>query len=112
MAQYKKSIIYICKVWSVSTDLKSLNSLVLLLPLSISSTGLSRRIKRFTLLRSPLGNKAAKDQFERREYRRYFAITSQNPAKILAFIDILKYLNGVKFKVVLQEKNLNTQKSV
>nr|YP_003288885.1 ribosomal protein S10 [Saccharina coriacea]BAI48737.1 ribosomal protein S10 [Saccharina coriacea] len=112
MAQYKKSIIYICKVWSVSTDFKSLNSLVLLLPLSISSTGLSRRIKRFTLLRSPLGNKAAKDQFERREYRRYFAITSQSPAKILAFIDILKYLNGVKFKVVLQEKNLNTQKSV
>nr|YP_009115017.1 ribosomal protein S10 [Saccharina latissima]AIZ58377.1 ribosomal protein S10 [Saccharina latissima] len=108
MAQYKKSIIYICKVWSVSTDFKSLNSLLLLLPLSISSTGLSRRIKRFTLLRSPLGNKAAKDQFERREYRRYFAITSQSPATILAFIDILKYLNGVKFKVVLQEKNFTT----
>nr|YP_003288923.1 ribosomal protein S10 [Saccharina japonica]YP_003288961.1 ribosomal protein S10 [Saccharina religiosa]YP_003288999.1 ribosomal protein S10 [Saccharina ochotensis]YP_003289076.1 ribosomal protein S10 [Saccharina diabolica]YP_003289127.1 ribosomal protein S10 [Saccharina longipedalis]YP_004599023.1 ribosomal protein S10 [Saccharina japonica x Saccharina latissima]YP_008145638.1 ribosomal protein S10 [Saccharina longissima]YP_009176278.1 ribosomal protein S10 [Saccharina sp. ye-B]AIZ57637.1 len=108
MAQYKKSIIYICKVWSVSTDFKSLNSLALLLPLSISSTGLSRKIKRFTLLRSPLGNKAAKDQFERREYRRYFIITSQSPATILAFIDILKYLNGVKFKVVLQEKNFTT----
>nr|YP_010206329.1 ribosomal protein S10 [Alaria marginata]UAX19727.1 ribosomal protein S10 [Alaria marginata]UAX19993.1 ribosomal protein S10 [Alaria marginata]WKY96747.1 ribosomal protein S10 [Alaria marginata]WKY96785.1 ribosomal protein S10 [Alaria marginata]WKY96823.1 ribosomal protein S10 [Alaria marginata] len=106
MKQYKKSIIYSCKVWSVSTDLKSLNSLSLLLPLSISSTGLSPRIKRFTLLRSPLGNKAAKDQFERREYRSYFTIKSQSPAKILAFIDILKYLNGVKFKVVLQENNI------
>nr|QWK44781.1 ribosomal protein S10 [Pleurophycus gardneri] len=108
MEQYKKSIIYICKVWSVSTDFKSLNSLSLLLPLSISSTGLSTRIKRFTLLRSPLGNKAAKDQFERREYRSYFTIKSQNPAKILAFIDILRYLNGVKFKVVLKEKNIKT----
>nr|UAX19803.1 ribosomal protein S10 [Alaria marginata]WKY97621.1 ribosomal protein S10 [Alaria marginata]WKY97659.1 ribosomal protein S10 [Alaria marginata]WKY97697.1 ribosomal protein S10 [Alaria marginata]WKY97735.1 ribosomal protein S10 [Alaria marginata] len=106
MEQYKKSIIYSCKVWSVSTDLKSLNSLSLLLPLSISSTGLSTRIKRFTLLRSPLGNKAAKDQFERREYRSYFTIKSQSPAKILAFIDILRYLNGVKFKVVLQENNI------
>nr|UAX20145.1 ribosomal protein S10 [Alaria marginata]WKY98799.1 ribosomal protein S10 [Alaria marginata]WKY98837.1 ribosomal protein S10 [Alaria marginata]WKY98875.1 ribosomal protein S10 [Alaria marginata]WKY98913.1 ribosomal protein S10 [Alaria marginata] len=106
MEQYKKSIIYSCKVWSASTDLKSLNSLSLILPLSISSTGLSTRIKRFTLLRSPLGNKAAKDQFERREYRSYFTIKSQSPAKILAFIDILRYLNGVKFKVVLQENNI------
>nr|QWK45087.1 ribosomal protein S10 [Thalassiophyllum clathrus] len=108
MAQYKKSIIYICKVWSVSTDLKSLNSLSLLLPLSVSSTGLSTRIKRFTLLRSPLGNKTAKDQFERREYRSYFTIKSRSPSKILAFIDILRYLNGVKFKVVLEEKNITT----
>nr|BBN45141.1 ribosomal protein S10 [Ecklonia arborea] len=107
MAQYQKNIIYICKVWSVSTDFKSLNFLSSLLPLFISSTGLSTRIKRFTLLRSPLGNKTAKDQFERREYRSYFTLKSQNPAKILAFIDILTYLNGVKFKVILQEKNVN-----
>nr|QWK44857.1 ribosomal protein S10 [Pterygophora californica] len=106
MERGKKSMIYICQVWSVSTDFKSLNSLSLLLPLSISSTGLSTRIKRFTLLRSPLGNKAAKDQFERREYRSYFTIKSQSPAKILAFIEILRYLNGVKFKVVLKEKNI------
>nr|WBP69865.1 ribosomal protein S10 [Costaria costata] len=99
---------YICKVWSVSTDFKSLNSLSLLLPLSISPTGLSTKIKRFTLLRSPLGNKAAKDQFERREYRSYFTINSRNPAKILAFIDILRYLNGVKFKVMIEEKNSDT----
>nr|QWK44743.1 ribosomal protein S10 [Pelagophycus porra] len=110
MSQYKKSIIYICEVWSVSTDFKSLNSLSLLLPLSICSTGLYTKIKRFTLLRSPLGNKAAKDQFERREYRSYFTIRSQSPSKILAFIDILKYLNGVKFKVVLQEKNIDNYK--
>nr|YP_011008209.1 ribosomal protein S10 [Eisenia bicyclis]WBP70110.1 ribosomal protein S10 [Eisenia bicyclis]BBN45144.1 ribosomal protein S10 [Eisenia bicyclis]BBN45147.1 ribosomal protein S10 [Eisenia bicyclis] len=107
MSQSQKNIIYICKVWSVSTDFKSLNFWSLLLPLFISSTGLSTRIKRFTLLRSPLGNKTAKDQFERREYRSYFTLKSQNPAKILAFIDILKYLNGVKFKVLLHEKNVN-----
>lgn len=107
MAQYKKSIIYICKVWSMSTDFKSLNYLALLLPLSIPSTGLPTSIKCFTLLRSPLGNKAAKDQFERREYRSYFIIKSRSSLKILAFIDILKYLNGVKFKVVLEEKNIN-----
>jgi len=107
MVEYQKNIIYICKVWSASTDLKSLNFLLLLLPLFISSTGLSTRIKRFTLLRSPLGNKTAKDQFERREYRSYFIFKSQNPAKILAFLELLKYLNGVKFKVILQENNIN-----
>nr|YP_011017008.1 ribosomal protein S10 [Lessonia nigrescens]WQB61686.1 ribosomal protein S10 [Lessonia nigrescens] len=103
MTQYKKSIIYICKVWSISTDLKSLKYLPLLLPLSSSFIGLSTKTKRFTLLRSPLGNKTAKDQFERREYRSYFTITSRSPTKILAFIDILRYLNGVKFKVVLEK---------
>nr|QWK44552.1 ribosomal protein S10 [Dictyoneurum californicum] len=107
MTQYKKNIKYICKVWSVSTDFKSLNSFLLLLPFSLSSTGLSTRIKRFTLLRSPLGNKASKDQFERREYRSYFIIKSKSPSKILAFIGILRYLNGVKFKVVLEENNIN-----
>lgn len=106
MERYKKNIIYICKVWAISTDFKSLNSLSFLLPLSVSSTGLTIKIKRFTLLRSPLGNKTAKDQFERREYRSYFVIKSKRPAKILAFIDILRYLNGVKFKVVLQKKNI------
>nr|QWK44475.1 ribosomal protein S10 [Cymathaere triplicata] len=112
MTKCKKSIIYICKVWSGSTDFKSLNSWSLLLPLSISSTGLATRIKRFTLLRSPLGNKAAKDQFERREYRSYFTIKSRSPAKVLAFIGILRYLNGVKFKVILQEKNVNDYKQI
>nr|YP_011008174.1 ribosomal protein S10 [Egregia menziesii]WBP70075.1 ribosomal protein S10 [Egregia menziesii] len=107
MNRYKKNIIYRCKVWSVSTNFKSLNSLSLVLPLSISSTGLPVKIKRFTLLRSPLGNKTAKDQFERREYRSYFTISSRSPSKILAFIDILKYLNDVKFKVIFQEKSMN-----
>lgn len=93
---------YICEVWSSSTDLKSLKSWLLLLPLSRSYTGLSTKIKRFTLLRSPLGNKTSKDQFERREYRGYFLFESKNPSKILAVLDVLKHFNCIKSKVLFK----------
>lgn len=98
----KKDTIYTCEVWSSSTDLKSLKSWLLLLPLSGPCTGLSTKIKRFTLLRSPLGNKTAKDQFERREYRSYFSFECKKPSKILAFLDVLKYSGGIKSKVVFK----------
>lgn len=97
-----KNNIYTCEVWSSSVDLKSLKSWLLLLPLSRPCTGLSTKIKRFTLFRSPLGNKTAKDQFERREYRSYFYFTSKNPSKILAILEVLKYSHGVKSKIVVK----------
>lgn len=96
--------IYKCEVWSLSTNLENLKLWVLLLPLSLSSIGLSTRIKRFTLLRSPLGNKTSKDQFERQEYRSYFSIESKKAAKILAFLDAISHLNGVKYKVKVANK--------
>lgn len=98
----KKKKIYICEVWFSSTDLKSLKSCFLLLPFSRHYTGLSTKIKRFTLIRSPLGNKTSKDQFERREYRNYFSFESKNPSKILAILDIFKYSNDVKLKVLFK----------
>ena len=49
--------IYRCEVWCLSTNLASLKLVHSLLPFFINYTGLSTRIKRFTLLRSPLGNK-------------------------------------------------------
>ena len=97
-----KKDIYICEVWSSSVDLKSLKRCFLLLPLSRPCTGLSTKIKRFTLLRSPLGNKTSKDQFERREYRSYFSFESKNPSKILGILDVLKYFNGIKYKVLFR----------
>nr|QWK44229.1 ribosomal protein S10 [Akkesiphycus lubricus] len=97
----KKSLTFNCKVWSTSTDLSSLKLWYLLLPLSAPSTGLSTRIKRFTLLRSPLGNKTSKDQFERREYRGYFHIQSKHACEILSLVHALRYSNGVRFKMVV-----------
>nr|QWK44934.1 ribosomal protein S10 [Pseudochorda nagaii] len=96
-----KKVLYHCRVWSASINLNSLKLWYLLLPLSEPSTGLPTRIKRFTLLRSPLGNKTAKDQFERREYRGYFSIQSEHACKILAFIDTLGHFNGVRFKMII-----------
>lgn len=93
---------YICKVWSTSVDLKSLKTWFLLLPLSRPHTGLSTKIKRFTLFRSPLGNKTSKDQFERREYRSYVFFKSKNPSKILALLNILRYSNSVKSKILFK----------
>ena len=93
---------YICKIWSSSIDLKSLKTWFLLLPLSRPCTGLSTKIKRFTLLRSPLGNKTSKDQFERREYRGYLEFKSKNPSDVLAVLDFFKYCNDVKSKVLFR----------
>lgn len=98
----KNKIIYLCKVWSSSTDLKSLKSWFLLLPLSSSYTGLSTKKKRFTLFRSPLGNKTSKDQYEKREYRGYFSFKSKKPSRILAILDVLRHSNSVKSKVVFK----------
>lgn len=98
----KKNTTYICEVWSSSTNLKSLKYWILLLPLYCPSTGLSTKIKRFTLLRSPLGNKTAKDQFEKREYRNYFFFKCKEPSKILAFLDVLRHSGSIKSKVVFK----------
>lgn len=99
--------LYICEVWCKSINLKDLKSWILLLPSYCNTTGLSTNIKRFTLLRSPLGNKKSKDQFERREYRSYFSIASEKPSQILAFINLLRLSSGVKLKVVLKLKNFS-----
>ncbi|CAN0299214.1 unnamed protein product [Ectocarpus sp. 4 AP-2014] len=98
---FKKSL-YICQVWSSSTNLKDLKSWVLVLPYYCKVTGLSTNKKRFTLIRSPLGNKKSKDQFERREYKNYFSINTNNPSQILFFLSLLKLSSGVKLKVNLR----------
>lgn len=99
---------YKCQIWCNSINLKDLKSWVLVLPSYCNTTGLSTNIKRFTLFRSPLGNKKSKDQFERREYRCYFSIASRNPSQILAFINLLRLSSGVKLKVVLKLENFNS----
>ena len=100
----EKKAVYFCEVWAASTDLKSLKYWSFLLPLVCTYTGLSTKIKRFTLLRSPLGNKKSKDQFERREYRGYLYIKSDSPSKILALLNILRYSNGVRLKVLIKSR--------
>nr|YP_011008386.1 ribosomal protein S10 [Syringoderma abyssicola]WBP70357.1 ribosomal protein S10 [Syringoderma abyssicola] len=90
---------YKCKIWVYSTSFKNLKSWSGLLPLSPINVGLPTKIKRFTLLRSPLGNKTAKDQYERREYRSYFCIESTDASKILAFLEAVKQPIGVKLKI-------------
>ena len=96
--------LYICEVWCKSINLKDLKSWILLLPSYCNTTGLSTNIKRFTLLRSPLGNKKSKDQFERREYKNYFSIKTNNPSQILSFLSLLKLSSGIKLKVNLRFK--------
>ncbi|CAN0371578.1 unnamed protein product [Ectocarpus sp. 6 AP-2014] len=102
MANYNKNIIYTCKIWASSTNSNSLKIYSLLLPLSRISTGLPTKIKRFTLLRSPLGNKRSKDQFERREYKSFFSFQSKDPSKILALLYILQRSSNIKSKIVFK----------
>jgi hypothetical protein len=98
------NIIYSCKIWASSTNLNSLKLYSLLLPLSYTSTGLPTKIRRFTLLRSPLGNKRSKDQFERREYKVLISFQSKTPSKLLALLDILQSSSNIKSKMVFKTK--------
>ena len=75
-----------------------------LLPFFQRYRGLPINIKKFTLLRSPLGNKKSKDQFEKREHRMYFYVESNKPSNILAYVHILTFLNEVKCKVKVSNK--------
>ncbi|CAM9430627.1 unnamed protein product [Ectocarpus fasciculatus] len=102
MKYYNKNSIYTCEVWISSTNLKSLKIYSLLLPLSCTSTGLPTKIKRFTLLRSPLGNKSSKDQFERREYKSFMSFQSKDYLNILALLDILQCSSNIKSKIVFK----------
>nr|YP_011007964.1 ribosomal protein S10 [Chorda asiatica]QWK44437.1 ribosomal protein S10 [Chorda asiatica]WBP69795.1 ribosomal protein S10 [Chorda asiatica] len=107
MTQLNKNITYVCEVWCSSTNMNSFKQWFLFLPLSINGTGLRPYIKRFTLLRSPLGNKRAKDQFERKEYRSYFYVEFKEASKLLAFIDVLRLSNGVRFKTIVRRKGVD-----
>ena len=97
----KINTIYSCKILLQSSDLKNLRLLSILLPIKTIYTGLPTKTNRFTLLRSPLGNKKSKDQFEYREYRGVFVIKSDKPKSILLLLDILKNFCVVKSKVIV-----------
>nr|YP_009154087.1 ribosomal protein S10 [Turbinaria ornata]AJF48275.1 ribosomal protein S10 [Turbinaria ornata] len=101
---FSGNFVYKCEVWSLSANIKSLKLLFFLFPFFQKYRGLSINIKRFTLLRSPLGNKRSKDQFEKREHRAYFCIESSKPSNILACVHILTFLNEVKCKVKVSNK--------
>ncbi|CAM9135245.1 unnamed protein product [Ectocarpus fasciculatus] len=102
MKYSNKNIMYTCEVWTSSTNLSSLKIYSMLLPLSRISTGLPTKIKRFTLLRSPLGNKRSKDQFERREYKSFLSFQSKDPSRILGLLYILQRSSNIKSKIVFK----------
>nr|YP_011008383.1 ribosomal protein S10 [Sporochnus bolleanus]WBP70354.1 ribosomal protein S10 [Sporochnus bolleanus] len=91
--------IYRCDVWSGSSDLGNIKLWFLLLPFTSFFMGLPSRKIRVTLLRSPLGNKTSKDQFEKREHRYHYYIQSKDPAVFLAFLGLISQLQGVKYKI-------------
>ena len=104
---FLSNFVYKCEVWSSSANIRSLKLLFFLLPFFQRYRGLSINIKRFTLLKSPLGNKRSKDQFEKREHRVYFYLESSKPSNILACVHILTFLNEVKCKVKVSNKLSN-----
>nr|YP_009330438.1 ribosomal protein S10 [Coccophora langsdorfii]ANS72210.1 ribosomal protein S10 [Coccophora langsdorfii] len=101
---FSRTLVYRCEIWSLSANIKSLKLLSLLLPFFQPYRGLSINVKRFTLLRSPLGNKRSKDQFEKREHRAYFYVESSKPSEILACVHVLALLNEVKCKVKVSNR--------
>ncbi|CAN0517985.1 unnamed protein product, partial [Ectocarpus sp. 12 AP-2014] len=91
---------YDCEVWYQSTSLKTLRYWLSILPVKdFNLKSLPTRRKRFTLLRSPLGNKISKDQYEEISYCGFLSLRSANPGKILGFLGLLLKPIGVKVKI-------------
>lgn len=92
-----------CEILAKSTTLDTLQLWINLLP-SIDKLfcgGLPTIKKRFTVLKSPLGNKRAKDQYQFCEYSYYVCLNSTNPDILLLFLDLIKKSIGVKLKITL-----------
>ena len=96
-----------CKILAKSTTLNNLQLWINLLPSidRLFCLGLPIRRKRFTFLKSPLGNKKAKDQYQLCEYSSYIYLRSDNPYILLSFLDLIKNPIGVKLKITLSYCN-------
>ncbi|CAL8412628.1 unnamed protein product [Dictyota dichotoma] len=90
---------YCCKLVVKSTQLLNIRQWLFVLPINFLFVGLPIKIRRFTLLRSPLGNKKSKDQFELREYGVGVKIVASNISVILRFLDVVQNPVGVKLKI-------------
>lgn len=96
--------IYSCEIWVCSTDIKVLNQVSKLLPGHFRFRRLAVSTKRFTLLRSPLGNKKHKDQYKHCEYGINIFSQGINAGNILYFLDLLYLMVGCKAKVLVSSQ--------
>lgn len=90
---------YCCELVVKSTKLLNINQWMFALSTDFLSVGLPVKIRRFTLLRSPLGNKKSKDQFELREYGVRVRVVAKNISFILCFLDAIRNPVGVNLKI-------------
>ena len=96
----KKVATFKCELLVKSTTLNYLQLWIRVLSFNnLVKFGLSPSIKRFTVLKSPLGNKRSKDQYLVSEYRYYVCLKTLNPSILLYFLDIVKSPIGVGIKV-------------
>lgn len=94
---------YRCEVWVKSSDPQNIRIWSKIFPVNKNRVcvGLPTRSKQFTLVRSPLGSKASKDQYELVEYGCYYSFWSDNASIVLKLFDTLNYPMGVKLKICL-----------
>jgi len=90
---------YCCELVVKSTQLLSMKRWMSVISTDFLSVGLPIKIQRFTLLRSPLGNKKSKDQFELREYGVRIKVVTNNISFILYFLDVIRNPAGVKLRI-------------
>lgn len=91
--------IYRCELWVKSTNATHLKMWSSILPYKFYLVGLPAEIKRFTLLRSPLGNKKSKEHYELRESGFYIRISSKQASAILSLLEVIRRPIGVKLKI-------------
>nr|YP_011008072.1 ribosomal protein S10 [Dictyotopsis propagulifera]WBP69938.1 ribosomal protein S10 [Dictyotopsis propagulifera] len=90
---------YSCQIWVKSIDIKNINLWIKLLPLKFILSPLPVKVKRFTLLRSPLGNKKSKEQYQLVEHGIYLLIFDSKASNLLYFLEIIRKTVNVKLKI-------------
>lgn len=95
--------VYTCEIWLRSTDLDILDQCHKTFPKNCNFSRLALSVKRFTLLRSPLGNKKSKDQYEHKEYGIYVSIKALEACIVLSFVELLYLLPGIKSKILVSK---------
>nr|YP_010032406.1 ribosomal protein S10 [Schizocladia ischiensis]QOW07620.1 ribosomal protein S10 [Schizocladia ischiensis] len=92
-----------CDVLYQSTSPQSLREWLMLLPMesfdSMKIVGLPKNLKRFTVLRSPLGNKKAKDQYEHIQYGGLLRLTTREPVLLLRFLQSISSSGLLKLRI-------------
>nr|YP_011008285.1 ribosomal protein S10 [Ishige okamurae]WBP70186.1 ribosomal protein S10 [Ishige okamurae] len=89
-------------IYIICKDLDTLQDWFKLAPLNMMGTVLGKKIRSFTLPKSPLANKKSKDQYAHVQYFGYVKLKTRNVNAVLATLEILSRPVGVTILIYIK----------